>query len=70
MSEVPFHATVQGRRYYEHSLPELIRQLKRIGDGLERLVEPEEAKQESAVTDVTSPQSRSEDQHGQDAKPH
>jgi len=39
MSEVPFHATRMGRTYYERDVPELIRQLKRIGDGVERLVE-------------------------------
>lgn len=37
MSDVPFHRTVIGHRFFEHQLPELIRQLARIADQLERL---------------------------------
>jgi hypothetical protein len=37
MSGVPFHQTVVGHRFFEHQLPELIRQLARIADQLEKL---------------------------------
>jgi len=55
MSEVLFHATRMGRTYYERDVPELIRQLKRIGDGVEGLVElqvPEHSTAESDCIDV------------------
>ena len=39
MTEVPFHATRMGATYYEHTAPEIARQLKRLNDNLERLVE-------------------------------
>ena len=46
MSELPFYVTVMGRRFYEGTVPELVRQLTRIADALERLAaaqdEPEE----------------------------
>jgi hypothetical protein len=32
-----FHATAMGRRYYESTVPGLVRQLERIADALERL---------------------------------
>lgn len=35
MSGVPFHSTRMGQRYYEHTLPELVRQLTRLNDLLE-----------------------------------
>ena len=37
MSDIPFHHTVAGHRFFEHQLPDLIRQLARIADQLERL---------------------------------
>jgi hypothetical protein len=37
MSEGPFHATRMGARFYEHTMPELVRQLARIADAVERL---------------------------------
>jgi hypothetical protein len=37
MSDVPFYRTQMGHRYYEHTLPELVRQLARVGDLLERI---------------------------------
>jgi hypothetical protein len=37
VSDVPFHRTVIGHRFFEHQLPEMIRQLARIADQLERL---------------------------------
>ncbi len=36
MSE--FHKTRMGNRFYEHTMPELVRQLERLNDLLERLV--------------------------------
>ena len=35
----PFHATVSGRRFYEHTMPEVARQLARIAAALEALAE-------------------------------
>ncbi len=40
MSGVPLHSTRMGQRYYEHTLPELVRQLTRLNDLLERALEP------------------------------
>jgi hypothetical protein len=39
MSEVPFYMTRMGRRYYEHTVPELVTQLARLNELLERLTE-------------------------------
>ena len=39
MSGINFHDTVMGRRFFEHTVPELVRQLARIADLLEKLVE-------------------------------
>jgi hypothetical protein len=36
MPEIPFHQTVMGKRYYEHTLPKLIELLERIAVALER----------------------------------
>ena len=30
MTDVPFHATRMGQRFYEHTVPELARQLSRL----------------------------------------
>ena len=38
MSDVPFHLTRMGVRFYEHTVPELVRQLERLNENLERLV--------------------------------
>ncbi len=45
MSEVPFYLTRMGARFYEHTVPELVRQITRLADALERLAdaEPERA---------------------------
>lgn len=60
MTEVPFYATRMGRTYYEHSVPELVRQLKRIGDGLERLIELQESPGQPA-SDTTKPTDKETD---------
>jgi hypothetical protein len=39
MSDVPFYATRMGQRYYEKTLPELVRQIERLNELLEKLVE-------------------------------
>lgn len=39
MSEIPFYKTRMGHRFYEHTVPEMVRQLERVNDLLERLVE-------------------------------
>ena len=39
MSEIPFHATRMGRTFHEHTLPELVRQVTRLNDVLERLAD-------------------------------
>jgi hypothetical protein len=36
MSDVPFHRTPMGRRFFEHTAPELVRQLTRLSDLLDR----------------------------------
>jgi hypothetical protein len=38
---VPFHLTRMGARYFEHTLPELVRQLVRLNQNLERLADPQ-----------------------------
>lgn len=42
MSDVPFHCTRLGQRFYESTMPELVRQLTRLNDLLERVVERRE----------------------------
>lgn len=37
MSE--FFRTQMGQRFYEHTVPELVRQMARLNDNLERLIE-------------------------------
>lgn len=39
MTEIPFHATPMGRRYYEATLPSLVGELARINATLVDLVE-------------------------------
>ena len=39
MSDVPFHATRMGQKFYEHTLPRLVEQLERIAAALEKLAE-------------------------------
>ena len=36
--DVQFHQTRMGRTFYEHTLPELVKQLTRLNDLLEKLV--------------------------------
>lgn len=39
MSDVPFYRTQMGHRFYESTAPSLVRELARLNDNLERLVE-------------------------------
>jgi hypothetical protein len=38
MSDVPFYRTQMGHRFFEHTMPELVRQVTRLNDLLERLL--------------------------------
>ncbi len=42
MSETPFFKTRMGHRFYEHTMPELVKQLERLNDILDRLVDRQE----------------------------
>ncbi len=42
MSETRFFQTRMGQRFYEHTVPELVRQLARLNELLERLVAAQE----------------------------
>ena len=39
MSGIPFHNTRMGHTFFEHTMPELVRQITRLNDLLERLLE-------------------------------
>jgi hypothetical protein len=39
MTDVPFHLTVMGRRFYDHTLPALVAELARINASLAELAE-------------------------------
>jgi hypothetical protein len=44
MSDIPFYRTQMGHRFYEATVPSLVRELARLNDNLERLlaiVEPD-----------------------------
>ncbi len=38
MPDAPFHLTRQGARFFEHTLPELVRQLARLSEYGKRLL--------------------------------
>ena len=42
MSETPFYKTKMGHRFYEHTMPALVKQLERLNDVLDRLVDRQE----------------------------
>jgi len=42
VSEIPFHGTRMGRTFYEHTVPDLVSQLARLNENIERLVEAAE----------------------------
>lgn len=39
MSDVPFHATALGRRFYEQTVPALVAELARVNASLAELIE-------------------------------
>ena len=45
MSEPQFFQTRMGRTYYEHTLPEIVRQLARMNELLQRMVKELERKE-------------------------
>ena len=52
MNETPFFKTRMGQRFYEQTMPELVKQLERVGDILERLLTwLEERDQEGPLRD-------------------
>ena len=58
MSDVPFYRTQMGHRFYESTAPSLVRELARLNDNLERLVELEErdARPVEAEPPIESPE--------------
>ena len=53
MSEPKFFQTRMGQRFYEHTMPELVRQLERLNELLEQLVLAQERqRQERDDADV------------------
>ena len=38
MSDTPFFRTQMGHRFFEHTMPELVRQITRLNDLLERVL--------------------------------
>ena len=42
MLETPFYKTRMGHRFYEHTMPALVKQLERLNDNLDRLVDRQE----------------------------
>ena len=47
MNDTPFFKTRMGHRFYEHTVPELVRQITRLNELLERLVAAQEQRQEN-----------------------
>lgn len=56
MSDTPFFRTQMGHRFFEHTMPELVRQITRLNDLLERVLV------ERAATIATP----TEENHGKD----
>jgi len=56
VTDVPFHLTRMGARYFEHTLPEVVRQVSRLADAVERLADLHERAGEQ-------PQPRKDDDH-------
>ena len=51
MNETPFYKTRMGQRFYESTMPELVKQLGRLNEILERLVNRQEQKLDSTEED-------------------
>ncbi len=52
MSEPKFFQTRMGHRFYEHTVPELVRQITKLNELLERLVATHERRQEKNDADA------------------
>ena len=48
MTDVSFYLTRMGRTYYEHTLPELVRQLQRLNEKLAALIDNQKPRDECA----------------------
>ena len=46
MSETTFYKTRMGQRYYEHTMPELVKQLERLNELLERPIQQQQEGQD------------------------
>ena len=44
MTETPFFKTRMGQTYYERTVPELVKQIARLADAVERLIEQRDRK--------------------------
>ena len=51
MTDLDFYQTRAGRQFYDHTLPELVAQVRRLADAVERLVERVEPKEEPPCRD-------------------
>jgi len=51
MNETPFYKTRMGQRFYERTMPELMKQLERLNEILELLVNRQEQKLDSTEED-------------------
>ena len=51
MSEPKFFQTRMGQRFYEHTMPELVRQLERLNELLEKLIGESQRGQEIESAD-------------------
>ena len=52
MSETPFYNTRMGHRFFESTMPALVKQLERLNELLERLVVAQEQQQEKNDVDA------------------
>lgn len=50
MSDVPFYRTLMGQRFYEATVPSLVRELGRLNQNLERILAAFEEKPQSTAT--------------------
>ena len=37
MSDIPFHITYMGKKFYEGTVPEILKELKQVNQNLERI---------------------------------
>jgi len=56
MSDIPFYRTQMGQRFYEGTVPSLVRELSRLNANLERLVTTAERGQTPSADDRQPPE--------------